>query len=352
MMRAWLRPALRAVVILGLVGVAWCAVAKQTAETIDPTMLAMQGSNMPASEAAKLEKQLKAHPRDLSARTKLLGYYSLRRFRSASDKATRAKHILWIIKNEPAAEVAGTPELYLNPVLDGNDYSTARTLWLKQAKLHKKNATVLGNAASFLLLSDSRQAEALLLQAKALQPKNPHWPEKLAQLYELRYDYLTGDARRPIAVKAFVQLQEAYVLSTEQDKVHLLSDLAKTAFEAGESAKAESYAKQAIASGDELSGIFDGNIVLGRLALQAGDTGKAKEYLLAAGHAPSSPPRATFGPNMLLAKELLDKGEREAVLQYLDLCGAFWDSGKDTLKEWKATIRAGGTPDFGANLVY
>ena len=79
---------------------------------------------------------------------------------------------------------------------------------------------------------------------------------------------------------------------------------------------------------------------------------RPNEYLLAAAHAPSSPPRACFRPNMLLAKELLDKGEREAVPHCLDLCGAFWETGQDRLQQWKVTIEGGGTRESRAELVY
>jgi hypothetical protein len=72
--------------------------------------------------------------------------------------------------------------------------------------------------------------------------------------------------------------------------------------------------------------------------------------LLKAGATPGSPQLNSFGPNMALAKELLDKGEREAVLEYFTLCSKFWD--RDELKEWMALVKDGVTPKFGANLVY
>ena len=55
---------------------------------------------------------------------------------------------------------------------------------------------------------------------------------------------------------------------------------------------------------------------------------------------------------MTLAKELLEKGEREVVLTYLQSCAKFWKMGGDQLRSWTATIKGGGIPDFGANLLY
>ena len=92
------------------------------------------------------------------------------------------------------------------------------------------------------------------------------------------------------------------------------------------------------------------NVVLGRIALAEGDVGSAKEYLLAAGRVEGSAVLGSFGPNMALAKELLEHGEREAVLEYFNLCSRFWDS--EELGAWADLVRAGRIPDFGGNLVY
>ena len=98
--------------------------------------------------------------------------------------------------------------------------------------------------------------------------------------------------------------------------------------------------------------LHEGDVVLVCLALERGDIAGAKEHLLAAGQAPGSPPLDSFGPNMTLAKELLEKGEPEAVLAYLQSCGQFWKMGRESLQAWTAAIKGGGTPDFGANLHY
>jgi hypothetical protein len=54
---------------------------------------------------------------------------------------------------------------------------------------------------------------------------------------------------------------------------------------------------------------------------------------------------------MMLAKELLDKGEKDAVLQYLELCRKFWKS-SNQLNAWVEAIKKGETPIFGGNLYY
>ncbi len=138
--------------------------------------------------------------------------------------------------------------------------------------------------------------------------------------------------------------------------------MAPAALSAGEAGKAATYAQELMALGEQLKsrpgngpGMYGdathvGNMVLGRLALLAGDTAGAKEHLLAAGRVPGSPVLKSFGPNMLLAKELIERGERDAVLEYLDLCAKFWTDEGGRLGQWKEVLRQGGTPNFGPNL--
>jgi hypothetical protein len=138
----------------------------------------------------------------------------------------------------------------------------------------------------------------------------------------------------------------------------LLARLARTALAAGDLKKAERYANEAVA--ESKHGIFwwtgdavhQGNIVLGRLALASGEVEAAKRYLLLAGQTPGSTSLAAQGPNMALARDLLERGEPTAVLHYLEECGSFWGGNRGKLAEWMALIRAGLKPDFGANLTY
>jgi TonB family protein len=141
-------------------------------------------------------------------------------------------------------------------------------------------------------------------------------------------------------------------------RFYALPRLAKDAFRAGDLTKAQAYASEllGLVSTDKNwstgNAIHDGNMVLGLIALEQGGTARAVQYLLAAGKTPGSPQLNSFGPNMLLAKALVDAGQGAAVLQYFDECRAFWKMGGKKLDDWSAMVRGGGKPDFGANLVY
>jgi hypothetical protein len=63
--------------------------------------------------------------------------------------------------------------------------------------------------------------------------------------------------------------------------------------------------------------VFVGNMVIGRVALRSDKhTFLAKGSLLAAGETPGSPHLNRFGPNMSLAQDLLERGERDSVLEF------------------------------------
>ncbi len=105
--------------------------------------------------------------------------------------------------------------------------------------------------------------------------------------------------------------------------------------------------------------IHHGHNLLGRIELKGNRLGPAVEHLLEAGKTRGSPQLNSFGPNMTLAKELLELGETEAVLEFLDLCEAFWKTvahevagASHPLDRWREAIQAGEIPDFGANLLY
>ena len=323
----------------------------------DATSLWLKGYRLSAKEAKKLETQLSAHPDNLAIRTELIGYYQRAAFSSPEARIAHQKHILWIINNRPDSEVAGN-FAELDPDLDGDAFTQGKNTWLKWTRQYPKDTAILSNAAHFLLLYDKDETERLLQQAQALEPKNPEWPNRLGELYSLQMPSASGDRRQYWAKRAFMEREVGFQLITDEDsKYNSLSDLAKTAFEAGEFDKARTYATDLLerAKGERKgwnygNAIHFGNLVLGRIALKDGDLEKAKAYLLASGKTPGSPQLDSFGPNMLLAKDLLEKGERKAVLQYFDECATFWK--RPELKEWTAAVKLGKIPDFGGNLDY
>jgi hypothetical protein len=54
---------------------------------------------------------------------------------------------------------------------------------------------------------------------------------------------------------------------------------------------------------------------------------------------------------MSLAAELLARGQRRTVRDYLAACAKTWKSGSARLHAWIDTVDAGGTPDFGGQAL-
>ena len=322
----------------------------------DAVRLTIKGRSISTEQAAMLEEKLAGDPQDLETRFTLIGYYS-----TSYDGTFRLKkreQALWVIRNIPDSELLRLIVFVrLNQHEEG--FEEAKQLWLKQLDAYKGNLVVISNAIDFFMLPDRALAEKLLKQAAAAEPNVAQWPQRLGQLYLLQITRATGETRRNLAALASAQFELAYKLTSDDlGKRYLLIELAKSAIEAGEIERAQAWALQLLsqATADKKdwnygNAIHHGHIILGRIALSSGNLAEAREHLIAAGETPGSPQLNSFGPNMTLAKELLEKGERDAVIRYFQLCAKFWKNSSE-LDTWTATVKGGGIPNFGANLAY
>ncbi len=325
------------------------------AEESSPHGLAVEGARLSADEVADLEKKLLQTPDDLAARTQLLGFYFTNRSGEASQ--ARVEHVVWIILNHPDSPIAGTPYAHINAILESDAYARARSAWMQQIELHENDALVHGNAAKFFTLSDRELAKELLEKASELDPADARWPRQLGQVYFLGLSGDSDEARANHAAYSLQMYEKALSLEDELARRSMLQEVAKIAFETADFEKARSYALEMVSEADESSWnygntIHHGNLILGRLALRSGDIENAKLHLSQAGKTPGSPQLNSFGPNMQLAKELLEHGETEAVLDFFELCRVFWQLDAGRLDSWAQDIRANRVPKFGANLSY
>ena len=323
----------------------------------DAHRLTRLGAQMTSAEKASLEERVAKNPDDVETRTKLLGYYFIKGRQDPDAKSARQRHVQWLVENAPESEVLGLPYGNLDKVLEAEGYDRAKQAWLKVIQESPENLATLWNASRFFLLHDRDISENLLVKGHELEPEEPKWAASLGRLYSLGLTSLPmGPARKAAATKAFQQYESAYHRSESMGKDALLSDLAKTAFEAGLIDDAKSYAEKMLdddaADWNRGNRIHHGNLILGRIALSKGDVDEAKSRLLLAGQTDGSPQLNSFGPNMLLAKELLELGETEVVLEYFELCKEFWSSPRRQLEQWTDDVKANRAPQFGANLAY
>jgi hypothetical protein len=149
------------------------------------------------------------------------------------------------------------------------------------------------------------------------------------------------------------------VATTEIERFYALNAAAKNALKEGNDEKAATLANELAQLASKYTNdwnygnaIQDSNQVLGRIALSNGDVAEASRRLLASADSKGSPQMNSFGPNMQLAKALLEKGETAVVIEYFNRCGTFWTMGKRDLARWTSAVKSGKIPDFGANLNY
>ncbi len=321
------------------------------------SVAALEGE-LPVDEAnadgvEALEERVRVDPFNREARVGLVSHYSRERFGDEDMARRHAEHVLWLVEHAPRQPLHGTPAGRIYPRKNSQEYAQAKALWLGHVGRAPGDVTLLGNAAAFFTSADRDLAISLLGSAREADPDNPELAFKLGHQYWLAAGPEQAPADDPRLALAATHLERAYELAgsgkpmSGQYAVHAM----RIAFAVGRHADARTYAEQAL--GEPCGGCdarHKVNVVLGRIALAEGDVGSAKAHLLAAGRVDGSPVLGSFGPNMALAKELLEHGERETVLEYFELCSRFWDPEK--LGVWADLVRAGRIPDFGGNLLY
>jgi hypothetical protein len=155
---------------------------------------------------------------------------------------------------------------------------------------------------------------------------------------------------RERAPSALSELESA---SSDQDRFYALPAAAMAAYHLERFDLAAELANDALRVAPKYpddwnygNALHAGHSILGLLALRAGDRDESVRQLHDAGAMKGSPQLDTFGPSMLLARELLRTGEEQAVLTYLQQCRKFWRMGGTWLDIWEAKIRAGEVPNF------
>lgn len=147
--------------------------------------------------------------------------------------------------------------------------------------------------------------------------------------------------RSPEQVLADTQEQKRGLMGPARTAA--LHDLAQQAFDAGDLSQASSYARELLEKRSEfqVSGawIYDANTVLGRVALRQGSITQARQYLIESCKAPAPDYDAT--PDFTLAHELLEKGDRDGVVEFLGACKAYWTAGAQQLDQMISSVRAG-----------
>ena len=328
--------------------------ADHTVLSLTVQALSRRGREVTANVVSELEQAVQYEPGNVALRLLLLNYYR----RAPAELGGRdqyRQHVRWVVENRPDVAVVMGPEIDLDPKQDASVYTEIRHVWLRHIDARQSNAAFIGQAARHFCFREPELAETLLTKAQALEPENPRWREERAHLLSLHQPIAKKLERKTSELS---ELEEALRLTKKGHKrIPILVDLARAALEEGDVNKAHAYAGESLEESAKLNlckeeATHYGNLVLGRLALKAGNVDIARRHLLESARTSGSPVQRSFGPNMMLAKELLDIGERSAVIEYLKLCTRFWQTPDHRAEQWIDAIERGLTPDFGANLQY
>jgi hypothetical protein len=106
---------------------------------------------------------------------------------------------------------------------------------------------------------------------------------------------------------------------------------------------AEKLLRDNAGSGDA---VYTGNLILAQAALDTNDIAKAKERLLEAATTSGAKRIEQSGLDTSVVRVLYDKGEKDAVLEYLQRGKQLWPQGAQTISRWEAAIKAGRRPNF------
>lgn len=312
-------------------------------ESVRSILLLYSGKTLAKAKADQLEAELRKTPDKIESRLLLIGYYSANS-RTAADHAHLREHVLWMVQNHPEHPATGEPSLRdLPDDRDGNEQILA--LWNRNIELHPDDLAVMKDAEKFFFSKDPEEADQLIHKISARDPDNRQWPTELARLYGMFG--IPGEQIDDPAARAIEEYGKVLELTNAPAaRQSLAGDMAQDAFKVGDFSAAAALAKIYLQSQDRAA-LQRGNTILGRVALRSGDVRAASQYLMDSAGPAAARDISVSGPTLILAKELLDHGERDTVVEYLEKCVPLWPRGQDALQIWIADIKRGSTPNFG-----
>jgi len=324
--------------------------------------LALSGLNLSEEEADELEAALRRDPDDVDSRLKLLGYLFARNIQDPALRDRFATHVVWLLEREPGRDIVGTP--WCGTAVPDPRFAAISEAWERILARPDVPPEVIFNAAKFYSLLDPTRSRELLMRGERMAPSWPKWAEEqgtdllreagvMRRFQDPRREPRTKpDTARRFAGRALEQLNHALSLeSSAGRRLSILVKCAEAALGAGKLPEALRYADEAIAVAAECpeephrhDHLHEAHIVRGCVAVESGDFVTARKELLAAGEEgrEDSPVLSSFGPDFHLDFLLLERGDRDTVVAYLDRCATFWNPKR--ISRWKAEIERGERP--------
>lgn len=306
------------------------------------TILCHEAHRLSPAERDALDARLGEDPTDLRARLSRLGY-------DFYHHRSRSNDLEWLVRHHPDLELSAFERF--RRANDPDAYERLRALWLEHLREQPDNLTFLSRAAALALLDHPEDAERWLLRRVELSPSAKTLID-LIRFYLRAAKFSEGPERRELGARAVSAGERAIALAEDAfTSQSLLAKVAEAAIFAEDHARAESAAIAVLQGAPRFADtwaygnfLHEGHIVLGQVALARGALPLASRHLRWAGATPGSPQLGSFGPDLVLASELLARGVRDEVIGYLVDCKKFWESlDVRQLDTWCTRIRAGET---------
>jgi len=337
--------------------------------------VARQGTRISPERAAELEARLIDFPDDERARAMLIGYYGTKHGDRAATAVAKGPHALWFIENRPELRTLGHARL--NGHTDPTAYPVGTELWKGHRKSRPGDLNVLANMANHCRFGATELQIEVLEEGMSLDPTSAFWPGNLgealltqAERLDMKNRYSRGPGSSSAALESKSRALRdralelfATAIALEKNRIRLrnwTSGAAEAAFLAKRYDVARPRARRVLLNEvlsvleapnfrsirfhEDAHDLHDAHTFLGVIALAEGDAATAGNHLLASAANEGSPVMRSFGPNMRLAKALLEAGEREPVLKYFERCGEFWRMDRGLLAEWTKIVEAGEVP--------
>jgi len=135
-------------------------------------------------------------------------------------------------------------------------------------------------------------------------------------------------------------------LLPDNAKAGIRVEVATAEFAAGDDASAERDAR-AMADAPQNPNEYNlGQTLLGRLAIARGDVGEGKQRLLASLKPPEKFKNPVFEPNMTLAQDVYDAGDKDAVLEFLEASRTVWKNDRGRLDRMISFVKQAPSADL------
>lgn len=328
----------------------------------DPIRFALGFVGSSDAQVEEWDAHLRKDPEDAECRLKLLGAC----FGPPADESRRrrrADHIVWFVEHDPTHAILASPVGKMFSREEGFD--RIAEAWADHLQTSRPDPHVVLHAAHFFTTADPARSTELLELGERIEPTWPNWGEELGTLAMRSVDVtidvaaigrkglIPMDQIVPTAASALAHFERALAVAGDQRgwRFSLLASCARAAVIAQRFPEAKRYADAVLALApaceDEFHApdyVHDAHISRGHVALASADLPTAREELAAAGAigSPNAPVLRSFGPDFRLAAQLLERGEKDAVVAYLDRCATFWNPKR--IARWKAELAAGERP--------